>query len=168
MQGVERRKFYFRRNPPAPPRPARDSTSEEVDTSTTFLGQKLSFPLLISCMTGGDHDPGAPDQPPSGRGGGGVRRGHGSGLATRHVQPRPKARESFALRRSTRPPRCCSATWARCNSTTASGFRECRAKRWTCWRRTRWYLHLNPAAGGRAAGGRHRISAAWRTKSARS
>ena len=28
----------------------------KIDTSTTFLGKKLSFPLLISCMTGGDHD----------------------------------------------------------------------------------------------------------------
>jgi isopentenyl-diphosphate delta-isomerase len=27
----------------------------EVDPSTTFLGKRLSFPLLISCMTGGDH-----------------------------------------------------------------------------------------------------------------
>jgi len=29
---------------------------DEVDPSTTFLGKRLSFPLLISCMTGGDHD----------------------------------------------------------------------------------------------------------------
>jgi len=29
---------------------------EDVDTSLTFLGKKLSFPLLISSMTGGDHD----------------------------------------------------------------------------------------------------------------
>lgn len=27
----------------------------EVDPSVTFLGKKLSFPLLISCMTGGSH-----------------------------------------------------------------------------------------------------------------
>lgn len=29
---------------------------DEVDPSVTFLGKKLSFPLLISSMTGGDHD----------------------------------------------------------------------------------------------------------------
>lgn len=29
---------------------------DEVDPSLTFLGKKLSFPLLISSMTGGDHD----------------------------------------------------------------------------------------------------------------
>jgi isopentenyl-diphosphate delta-isomerase len=28
----------------------------DVDPATTFLGKRLSFPLLISCMTGGDHD----------------------------------------------------------------------------------------------------------------
>ena len=27
----------------------------DVDTTVKFLGKKLSFPLLISCMTGGDH-----------------------------------------------------------------------------------------------------------------
>lgn len=29
---------------------------DEVDPSVTFLGKRLSFPLLISCMTGGDHN----------------------------------------------------------------------------------------------------------------
>ena len=28
----------------------------EVDPRSEFLGKPLSFPLLISCMTGGDHD----------------------------------------------------------------------------------------------------------------
>jgi isopentenyl-diphosphate delta-isomerase len=27
-----------------------------IDASTTFMGKRLSFPLLISCMTGGDDD----------------------------------------------------------------------------------------------------------------
>ncbi|MBE9397418.1 type 2 isopentenyl-diphosphate Delta-isomerase [Pontibacterium sp. N1Y112] len=29
---------------------------DEIDTQTTFLNKKLSFPLLISSMTGGDHE----------------------------------------------------------------------------------------------------------------
>ncbi len=29
---------------------------EEINTSTTFMGKKLSFPLIISAMTGGDHE----------------------------------------------------------------------------------------------------------------
>ncbi len=29
---------------------------DEIDTSTHFMGKKLSFPLLISSMTGGDHE----------------------------------------------------------------------------------------------------------------
>ncbi|MDA0577142.1 MAG: type 2 isopentenyl-diphosphate Delta-isomerase [Verrucomicrobia bacterium] len=28
----------------------------EIDTGSSFLGKRLAFPLLISCMTGGDHD----------------------------------------------------------------------------------------------------------------
>jgi isopentenyl-diphosphate delta-isomerase len=28
----------------------------KIDSSVVFMGKKLSFPLLISCMTGGDHD----------------------------------------------------------------------------------------------------------------
>src|SRR5210317_873336 len=28
----------------------------QIDTSTEFLGKRLSFPLLISSMTGGDHE----------------------------------------------------------------------------------------------------------------
>jgi isopentenyl-diphosphate delta-isomerase len=51
---VERRKYYFdeiRLRHRALP----EIDLAEVDTATTFLGKKLSFPLLISCMTGGDH-----------------------------------------------------------------------------------------------------------------
>ena len=51
---VDRRKFHFdavRLRHRALP----ELDLAEVDTSITFLGKKLSFPLLISCMTGGDH-----------------------------------------------------------------------------------------------------------------
>ncbi len=51
---VDRQKFYFdevRLRHRALP----ELNLAAVDTSTTFLGKKLSFPLLISCMTGGDH-----------------------------------------------------------------------------------------------------------------
>ena len=52
---VDRRKYYFddiRLTHRALPEIALD----DVDPSTEFLGKKLSFPLLISCMTGGSHE----------------------------------------------------------------------------------------------------------------
>lgn len=53
--GVERDKRYFddiRLRHRALP----ELDLDQVDTSTTFLGKPLSFPLLISSMTGGDHE----------------------------------------------------------------------------------------------------------------
>ena len=52
---VDRRKFYFddvRLRHRALPQ----IDLADVDPSTCFLGKRLSFPLLISSMTGGDHD----------------------------------------------------------------------------------------------------------------
>jgi isopentenyl-diphosphate delta-isomerase len=52
---VDRRKHYFdevRLRHRALP----EINLDDVDTSTTFMGKKLRQPLLISCMTGGDHD----------------------------------------------------------------------------------------------------------------
>ncbi len=52
--GTDRRKYYFdeiRLTHRALP----EIALEDVDPSTTFLGKKLSFPLLMSCMTGGSH-----------------------------------------------------------------------------------------------------------------
>ncbi len=49
---ADRRKFYFdgiRLMHRALP----EINYDQIDTSTTFLGKKLSFPLIISCMTGG-------------------------------------------------------------------------------------------------------------------
>jgi isopentenyl-diphosphate delta-isomerase len=51
--GVDRRKFYFdaiQLKHHALP----EINMSEIDTQTTFMGKSLSFPLLISCMTGGD------------------------------------------------------------------------------------------------------------------
>ena len=95
--GVDRRKFYFdelRLRHRALP----EVNLEEVDTSTTFLGKTLSFPLLISCMTGGDHTT--------------VRRinrnlaeaaercGVAMGVGSQRVMfKNAKARDSFALRK---------------------------------------------------------------------
>ncbi len=93
---VDRRKAYFdaiRLRHRALP----EVNLEAVDTSTTFLGKKLAFPLLISCMTGGDHAL--------------VRRinrnlaeaaeacGVAMGVGSQRVMfQHPKARASFALR----------------------------------------------------------------------
>lgn len=95
--GVDRRRFYFdeiRLRHRALP----EVNLDDVDTSTTFLGKRLSFPLLISCMTGGDHAL--------------VRRinrnlaeaaercGVAMGVGSQRVMfNNAKARESFALRR---------------------------------------------------------------------
>lgn len=52
---IDRRKYYFdeiRLTHRALP----EVDLAKIDASVTFLGRKLSFPLLISCMTGGDHD----------------------------------------------------------------------------------------------------------------
>jgi len=53
-RGTDRMKFYFddvRLTHRALP----EMKPSDVDPSTDFLGRKLSFPLLISSMTGGDH-----------------------------------------------------------------------------------------------------------------
>lgn len=53
--GTDRRKFYFddiRLKHRALP----ELDLAEIDPSIEFMGKKLSFPLLISSMTGGDHD----------------------------------------------------------------------------------------------------------------
>lgn len=52
---TDRRKYYFdeiRLTHRALP----EIALADVDPSTTFLGKRLSFPLLISCMTGGSHE----------------------------------------------------------------------------------------------------------------
>lgn len=49
---TDRRKFYFD-NIRLVHRALPDINYGDVDTSITFLGKKLSFPLMISCMTGG-------------------------------------------------------------------------------------------------------------------
>jgi isopentenyl-diphosphate delta-isomerase len=52
---VDRRKHYFDaillRHRALP-----ELDLKDVDPSIVFLGRKLSFPLLVSCMTGGDHE----------------------------------------------------------------------------------------------------------------
>lgn len=94
--GTDRRKYYFdevRLRHRALP----ELDLDAVDTSTTFMGKRLSCPLLISSMTGGDHAlvrrinrnlAAAAEQC-------GVAMGVGS---QRVMFTNPKARDSFALR----------------------------------------------------------------------
>lgn len=52
---TDRRKFYFD-NIRLKHRALPELDLAEVDSSIEFMGKKLSFPLLISSMTGGNHD----------------------------------------------------------------------------------------------------------------
>ncbi|NQZ69356.1 MAG: type 2 isopentenyl-diphosphate Delta-isomerase, partial [Lentisphaeria bacterium] len=52
---VDRKKFYFD-DVLLKHRAMPEIDLEDVDTSCTVLGKELSFPLLISSMTGGDHE----------------------------------------------------------------------------------------------------------------
>jgi isopentenyl-diphosphate delta-isomerase len=51
----DRRKFYFD-DIHLTHRALPEISLHEIDPSTNFLGKRLSFPLLISCMTGGSHE----------------------------------------------------------------------------------------------------------------
>jgi isopentenyl-diphosphate delta-isomerase len=93
---VDRRKFYFdeiRLKHRALP----ELNLADVDPSTTFMGKKLSFPLLISCMTGGDHEMIRTINANLARAAetAGVAMGVGS---QRVMFENPQARSSFALR----------------------------------------------------------------------
>lgn len=138
--GVERRKFYFdeiRLRHRALP----ELNLEEVDTSTTFLGKRLAFPLLISCMTGGDHAL--------------VRRinrhlaeaaehcGVAMGVGSQRVMfNTPKARESFALRKHA-PTALLFGNLGAVQLNHGFGLRECRAAV-DVLEADALVLHLNP------------------------
>lgn len=123
-EGVDRRKYYFdeiRLRHRALP----EVNLADIDTSTTFLGKKLSFPLLISCMTGGDHTL--------------VRRinrnlaeaaeqcGVAMGVGSQRVMfKHPKARESFALRKHA-PSALLLANLGAVQLNHGFGLTECRA-----------------------------------------
>lgn len=53
-RGTDRRKFYFD-DVRLVHRALPEMKPSDVDPATAFLGKRLSFPLLISSMTGGDH-----------------------------------------------------------------------------------------------------------------
>jgi len=52
---VDRRKYYFD-DVHLTHRALPELALDAVDPSTILMGRRLSFPLLISSMTGGDHD----------------------------------------------------------------------------------------------------------------
>jgi isopentenyl-diphosphate Delta-isomerase len=70
---------------------------EAVDTSTVFMGKRLSFPLLLSCMTGGDHD--LTRRVNGNLAAAAERTGTAMGVGSQRVMFRhSEARESFAVR----------------------------------------------------------------------
>ena len=114
---------------------------KEIDPSTTFLGKQLSFPLLISSMTGGDHAM--------------LRRinrnlalaaeSEGVALAVgsqRVMLGRPRAEESFELRRHA-PSTLLFANLGAVQLNCGCGIDECRRAVETVGADA-LYLHLNP------------------------
>lgn len=79
------------------PRALPELDLDAVDTSLEFMGKRLSFPLLISSMTGGDHDllRGVNRRLAEAAEAEGVAMGVGS---QRVLFTHPEARDSFALR----------------------------------------------------------------------
>jgi isopentenyl-diphosphate delta-isomerase len=70
---------------------------DAVDTATVFLGKRLSFPLLISCMTGGDHE--VTRRVNRNLAAAAERAGIAMGVGSQRVMFRhPRARDSFAVR----------------------------------------------------------------------
>lgn len=139
-RGVDRRKYYFddvRLRHRALP----ELDLEAVDTGTAFMGRKLSFPLLISCMTGGDHDV--------------MRRinrnlaeaaeacGVAMGVGSQRVMfTHPKARASFDLRKIA-PNALLFANLGAVQLNRGFGIDECRAAV-EVLDADGLYLHLNP------------------------
>jgi isopentenyl-diphosphate delta-isomerase len=137
---VDRRRFYFddvRLRHRALP----EIDLDDVDTSTTFMGKKLRAPLLISCMTGGDHDL--------------VRRinrnlaeaaeacGVALGVGSQRVMfTHPKARASFALR-AFAPPTLLFANLGAVQLNRGFTVAECR-EAVDVLEADGLYLHLNP------------------------
>lgn len=139
-RGADRRKFFFddiRITHRALP----EINLSDVDPSTTFLSKRLSFPLLISCMTGGDHAL--------------VRRINRNlavaaerarvamGVGSQRVMfTHPKARSSFALRRYA-PNTVLLANLGAVQLNHGFGLRECR-EAMSVLDADALCLHLNP------------------------
>ncbi len=139
-RGVDRRKFYFddiRLRHRALP----ETDLGAVDTSVEFMGKRLSCPLLISSMTGGDHAL--------------VRRinrnlaaaaercGVAMGVGSQRVMfTNPKARGSFALRDAA-PTALLFANLGAVQLNEGFGLAECRAAV-EALGADGLYLHLNP------------------------
>jgi len=103
---VDRRKLYFetiRLTHRALP----EINLSDVNPATTFLGKRLAFPLLISSMTGGDHDlvRTINHNLAMAAEASGVAMGVGS---QRVMFTHPEARDSFALRESAPTALLCS------------------------------------------------------------
>ncbi len=139
-QDVDRQQFYFdqiRLIHRALP----EINFNEIDPSIEFVGKRLKFPLLISSMTGGDHE---------------VNRivnrnlaiaaeatGVAMGVGSQRVMfSHPESRDSFALR-SQAPSTLLFANLGAVQLNTGFGIDECRAAVETVGA-DGLYLHLNP------------------------
>jgi len=114
---------------------------DQVDPSVTFLGKKLSFPLLISSMTGGDHD--LLRTVNRNLAEAAQRTGVAMGVGSQRVMfTNPEARDSFALR-DVAPDALLFGNLGAVQLNKGFGLEECEAAV-EVLRADGLYLHFNP------------------------
>lgn len=137
---VDRRKYYFD-DVHLTHRALPELALDAVDPSTIFMGRRLSFPLLISSMTGGDHDVVCTINRNLAQAAG--RTGVGMAVGSQRVMfTNPAARASFELR-DFAPDTLLCANLGAVQFNYGFGIDECR-EALAVLGADALYLHLNP------------------------